>query len=134
SFLSLAFPLLRTPQLGLSSAAVEAQAVKLPHFVLMLLLVGAGAALHFDQPVKNADTPEKVTISYWEKWTGFESEAMRGTIDLFNRKQFKNAQGQLIFCKYLSVTEVDRKALLSISGGHPPDLCGFWSFNMPVFA
>jgi len=34
----------------------------------------------------------------------------------------------------LTVTQVDRKSLLSISGGHPPDVCGFWSFNIPVFA
>lgn len=108
--------------------------VKTPHLVLCFLAALFGCAFYFDSPPKLPDTPEQVTITYWEKWTGFEGEAMKNTIHAFNEKKIKNAKGQVIYCKCLSTTEVDRKSLLSISGGHPPDLAGVWLFNTHIFA
>ena len=33
--------------------------------------------------------PGPVHIAYWEKWTGFEGDAMQDVVNAFNRKQHK---------------------------------------------
>src|SRR6266404_4085954 len=93
------------------------RAVRVPHFVLLGLGVVFGAGLYFDKPVDLSETQEKVTITYWEKWTGFESEAMRGAVELFNSKKIKNHKGQVIECHYTSITHIENKATLAIAGG-----------------
>ncbi len=70
----------------------------------------------------------RVHISYWEKWTGFEADAMRAVVDEFNRSQDK------IFVDLLTVSQVDQKMLLATAGGNPPDVAGLWSFNTNVYA
>jgi len=102
--------------------------------VLLFLVALFATAYWFDRAPEIVQTPEQLTITYWEKWTGFEGAAMKGTVDLFNKKKIKNAKGQVIFCKYLTTTQVDRKSLLAIAGGTPPDLCGFWERNNHVYA
>src|SRR3954468_11215466 len=57
----------------------------------------------------------KVHIRYWEKWTGFEEEAMRKTVNAFNAKP-----GNRIFVEYLPVSQVNQKMLLATAGGGPP--------------
>jgi len=108
--------------------------VKTPYVVLAALVILFVAALYVDRPYEDSQTPDLVTIRYWEKWTGFEGEALRATVELFNSKKIRNAKGQVIRCKVLSVTNVDRKSILAIAGGAPPDLVGFWSQNTHVFA
>lgn len=108
--------------------------MKTPHLIAASLALIFILAFLSDNPPVNPETPEKVTITYWEKWTGFEGEAMKSTIDAFNRKKIKNKKGQVIFCNCLSVTQVDRKSSLAIAGGQPPDICGFWGFNTHLFA
>jgi len=108
--------------------------VKAPHIFLLVLAILVAAAWWWDQPPRPPQKPDTVTITYWEKWTGFEGEAMKATIDYFNAKHFKNKKGETIFCQCLTTTQVDRKSLLAIAGGQPPDLAGFWSSNTPLFA
>ena len=108
--------------------------MKVLHAFLLAVVFIFIAAFSVDVPFVPVQNEQTVTITYWEKWTGFEGEAMRGTIDLFNSKKMKNARGQTIVCQYLSTTNVDRKSLLAIAGGHPPDLAGFWSKNTFTFA
>ncbi len=79
-----------------------------------------------DQP---SHTPDgRVIVRYWEKWTGFEAEAMRAVVDDFNASQDR------IFVKMLSVSGVDQKLLLSTAGGNPPDVAGLWTHTINVFA
>ena len=108
--------------------------VKIPHVVLAALVFLFIFALFFDRPFAPSNQDGIVNITYWEKWTGFEGEAMQRTVELFNRKKVHNAQGQIIHCQYLTMTQVDRKSLLGIAGGNPPDLAGFWSNNTFTFA
>jgi ABC-type glycerol-3-phosphate transport system substrate-binding protein len=103
--------------------------MKTPYLVLWGLLGLFAGALLLDRAVPAVSTPQTVEISYWEKWTGFEGEAMRGTVELFNSKNIKNKRGQTIFCKLVNTTQTDRKLLMAIAGGHPPDLAGFYSYN-----
>ncbi|HLX63636.1 MAG TPA: ABC transporter substrate-binding protein [Planctomycetota bacterium] len=108
--------------------------MRVPHFVLLGLGVVFGAGLYLDKPVDLSETPEKITVTYWEKWTGFESEAMRGAVELFNSKKLKNHKGQVIECHYTSITHIENKATLAIAGGEPPDVIGLFSRNTVDFA
>ena len=84
-----------------------------------------GGCAHKD-PDRTADG--RVIVSYWEKWTGFEDDAMQAVVDDFNRSQNR------IFVEKLATSMIDRKAMLATAGGNPPDIAGLWSANMPDFA
>jgi multiple sugar transport system substrate-binding protein len=77
---------------------------------------------------RNRSQDDRVVIRYWEKWTGFEGEAMRGVVDDFNASQDR------IFVNYSTVSQIDRKFMLATAGGVPPDIAGVWSHTMPVYA
>jgi multiple sugar transport system substrate-binding protein len=70
----------------------------------------------------------RVIVRYWEKWPGFEAEAMRAVVDDFNASQDR------IFVRMMPVSGVDQKLLLSTAGGNPPDVAGVWTRTVPVFA
>jgi ABC-type glycerol-3-phosphate transport system substrate-binding protein len=96
-----------------------------------LLALGALVALVHVGFTRQPGAPAhdgKVHISYWEKWTGFEGEAMRAVVDEFNRSQ------QRIHVDMLTISQVDRKLLLAAAGGVPPDVVGLWSANVAAFA
>lgn len=69
-----------------------------------------------------------IVIKYWEKWTGFEADAMRAVVDDFNAGQSR------IFVEYSSVSQIDRRLMLATSGGVPPDVAGIGSKSLPVYA
>ncbi len=69
-----------------------------------------------------------VTITYWEKWTGHEGTAIKKVVDTFNAKQDK------IYVKILTISEIERKLMIAISGGDPPDVSGLYSHSVFVFA
>ncbi len=77
---------------------------------------------------KRQTSDTKVHVTYWEKWTGAEGEAMRRTVDKFNSSQNR------IVVEYLNVSQVDRKTLLATSGGDPPDIAGIWPGNLYSFS
>lgn len=87
------------------------------------VVLAAGCA-----PRERARADGRVEIVYWEKWTGFEGDAMRAVVDAFNRRQDR------IWVEFLTVSQVDQKFLLSTAGGNPPDLAGLWSANTSVYA
>ncbi|MEO0796885.1 MAG: ABC transporter substrate-binding protein [Verrucomicrobiota bacterium] len=70
----------------------------------------------------------RIEVEYWEKWTGFEREAMEDLVAEYNRSQDQ------VYVKFLSVSNIDRKLMLATAGGNPPDVAGIWSSNLPVFA
>jgi len=70
----------------------------------------------------------RITISYWEKWTGFEGEAMQAVVDDFNRSQDR------IWVDRLTVSQIDQKLLLATAGGNPPDVAGVWANTIDVYA
>ncbi len=70
----------------------------------------------------------RVVIQYWEKWTGFEREAVQGVVDDFNASQNR------IWVNLVTISKIDRKLMLATSGGVPPDVAGIFSDNVPVYA
>lgn len=71
---------------------------------------------------------DRVVVQYWEKWTGFEGEAMQAIVDRFNASQDR------IEVKVLTVSQIDQKFLLAAAGGNPPDVVGLWSHSIPILA
>ncbi len=67
-------------------------------------------------------------LDYWEKWTGFEGEAMRAVVDDFNQSQTE------IHVRYLPVSQIERKVMLATAAGCPPDVAGLRSGVIPLFA
>jgi len=70
----------------------------------------------------------KVEISYWEKWTGFEGQAMQAVVDAFNASQNR------IHVTMHTISQIDRKLLVATAGGNPPDVAGLWSWLTNVYA
>lgn len=70
----------------------------------------------------------RITIRYWEKWTGFEADAMRTVVDDFNASQSR------VFVDFSSVSQMDRRLMLAISGGVPPDIAGVTGKTLPAYA
>lgn len=71
---------------------------------------------------------EPVRITYWEKWAGFEADAMRAVVDQFNASQDR------IVVDFVSISQIDRKLIVATAGGNPPDVAGIWFAQMSSFA
>lgn len=93
-------------------------------FLAALLAVGLASCARQEIPAARS----RVVVNYWEKWSGFEADSMQSVIDDFNRSQDR------IEVRFLSVSQVDIKLLLAASSGHPPDVAGLWSENIPDFS
>jgi ABC-type glycerol-3-phosphate transport system substrate-binding protein len=96
-----------------------------PRLFVACVVAVIGAALGV--PAHGADS-KRVVIQYWEKWAGFEAEAMQRVIDDFNRAQDK------IEVRFLTISPIDVKLLLAASSGNPPDVAGIWEYNIPDLA
>ena len=94
--------------------------------VSCVALIGWALVVQLPGPERSDDG--RVIVEYWEKWTGFEAEAMQRVVDDFNASQDR------IEVRMLSVSTIDQKLMLAISGGDPPDLAGVWSHTVPVYA
>ncbi len=72
--------------------------------------------------------PGPVEITYWEKWTNFEGDAIRAVVDEFNRTQDK------IHVNLLSISGIENKTLMAVAGGNPPDVAGLYDRNVAQYA
>ncbi|HWB59043.1 MAG TPA: ABC transporter substrate-binding protein [Chthoniobacteraceae bacterium] len=88
--------------------------------LLALALAGCGK--------ENPAAQGRVVVTYWEKQTGYQADAIRAVVDDFNASQDR------IFVDFMSVSQIDNKLMLSTAGGVPPDLVGLWSNMVPVYA
>lgn len=89
--------------------------------------VGA-AALAFWAVLVAPPVRAVVDLQYWEKWNRAEQEAMEAVVRDFNASQDR------IRVHYVSISNVDEKALTAIAGGDPPDIAGLSDFNVVGFA
>ena len=72
--------------------------------------------------------PGPVHITYWEKWSGFEGDAMRAVVNHFNKIQDK------VFVDMLQVSAIQDKTLLAVAGDIPPDVAGLYGPNVAQYA
>ncbi len=86
------------------------------------------AAWYGEVVVRVQDPPGPVVVTYWEKWTSFEGDAMRAVVDAFNRKQKR------VFVKLLTVSGIENKTLMAVAGGNPPDVAGLYGPNVAQYA
>ncbi|MBM3472334.1 MAG: ABC transporter substrate-binding protein [Armatimonadetes bacterium] len=89
-------------------------------------LLVLAAALTGCRPAR--ESGGRLVVTYWEKWTGFEGEAMRKTVEAFNASQERTE------VRLLTTSQVDRKMLMATAGGIPPDVAGLWSNNVIPYA
>src|SRR5262245_6781415 len=75
--------------------------------------------------------PGFVIVDYWEKWTGNEARQMHEIVDDFNRSIGSEKK---IFVRYLSMSAVDKKTLVSTAAGVPPDVAGLTDSQVVQFA
>src|SRR6478735_264678 len=77
-------------------------------------------------------------ITYWEKWTGFEGEAMDAVIDDFNYREVAHAKTDPNYApievEKVTISKIEQKLLIAIAGGNPPDLAGHYSFAVAAYA
>lgn len=88
--------------------------------IIAVLLAMATAVFVGEASVSRDLRNGRVTVIYWEKWTGDEASEMRKVVNAFNSSQNR------IFVQYLSISGVDQKTMLATAGGNPPDVAGIW--------
>ena len=96
----------------------------LPLLALIVILT-IGYSERLTTPVVE---PGPIHITYWEKWTGFEGDAMRAVVDAYNKKQSR------IHVELLTVSNIQNKTLLAVAGGNPPDVAGLFGPNVAQYA
>ena len=70
----------------------------------------------------------RTKIEYWETWTGFEDAAMQKIVDKFNASQNE------IWVAKQTISDVDQRFLVSVSGNNPPDISTILYVNIPSYA
>lgn len=77
---------------------------------------------------KRDETPGRVRVTYWEKWSGFEFDGIKSIVDDYNKSQDK------VYVDLLSMSNIDQKAMMATAAGVPPDLAGLYGPNVPQYA
>ncbi|MDC3955230.1 extracellular solute-binding protein [Polyangium jinanense] len=121
----LAAPFGRAPRSsGARLGRAFASLLSLLAIALSVLISPAARAEELPSP-----SPEgRVRVSYWEKWTGMEKEAMESVIDDFHRSQTR------VWVDYQSVSQYQHKTLIATAGGDPPDIAGLLAADIADFA
>jgi multiple sugar transport system substrate-binding protein len=77
-------------------------------------------------------------IVYWEKWTGFEGEAIDRVVDAFNARERARAERERgyvpIEVQKVTVSRIEQKLLVAIAGGNPPDVAGTYDSLVAAYA
>jgi len=100
----------------------------------IVLAVLAVFASHLSGCAGRNSSPDTVNVTYWEKWTGFEGDAMQAVVDLFNSRKIKNKDGKVIQVEMMVTSQLDRRLLTATAGGNPPDIAGVWTWLVTVYA
>ncbi len=101
---------------------------------LVILLFAAVLAFQSAGCANKEQNSDVIKVVYWEKWTGFEADAMQAVIDLFNSRKFTNKDGKIIYVEMSAVSELDRRLLTATAGGNPPDVAGVWTWLVTAYA
>lgn len=96
--------------------------------VAIVAAAGLSSFVGSEEAASREHNSKRVVVTYWEKWTGDEMNAMRRIVDRFNASQTR------IEVHYLSISGIAEKTLLATSGGNPPDVAGLWGDQVVQYA
>ncbi|MEO6435403.1 MAG: extracellular solute-binding protein [Tepidisphaeraceae bacterium] len=99
--------------------------------ILTVMLLAAAALLAFGPRPNHQVPPGRTIVTYWEKWTGPDAEAMRSIVNDFNATV---GEKKNIYIQYISLANVQHKTLAAIAGGVPPDIAGLWTSQLVQYA
>jgi ABC-type glycerol-3-phosphate transport system substrate-binding protein len=99
--------------------------------LLCLLIAAAVGMMAFGPRPPSTGAPDRLHIQYWDKWTGLEAQQMKQVVDAFNDTVGKEKN---IWVDYVSMSQIDRKTLISTAAGVPPDVAGLWDTQVLQFA
>jgi len=97
---------------------------------LSLILASVLAFLALGPRPTSSAGKGRVRIEYWEKWTGLEGQQMQQIVDAFNDTVGKEKG---IWVDLVSMSQIDRKTLISTAAGVPPDVAGLWDTQVLQF-
>jgi len=104
----------------------------------LLTLVASAALTATFACSTNSDKQAPRHVSYWEKWNGFEGEAMDAVVADFNALELAHAKRDPNYApievEKVTVSKLEQKLLIAIAGGNPPDLAGNYSFTVAAYA
>ncbi len=87
-----------------------------------------GTIAYSENVVRPHPHDNRIHIVYWEKWTGFEGDAIKQVVHYYNTHQNK------IHVDLLTISGIENKTLLAVAGGDPPDLAGLYGPNVTQYA
>ncbi len=104
--------------------------MRLRFFDLILLVAVAsvlGLMAHTPRP-PDRGPDGRIIVTYWEKWTKFEGEAIKHVVERFNQTNDR------IYIKLMTVSDIPDKVKVATAGGNPPDVAGLYTFNVASFS
>ena len=99
--------------------------------ILLLMIVAATLWLAFGPRPNHTGPPDRVVVTYWEKWVGDQADAMRAIVRDFNESVGKEKH---IWVEYVSLANVQYKTLAATAAGVPPDIAGVWPPQVVQYA
>lgn len=99
--------------------------------LLLAFLAGLVGMLLFGPRAVSPAPADRVRIQYWEKWTGLEAQQMQRIVDEFNETVGREKG---IWVDHYSMSQIDRKTIISTAAGAPPDVVGMWDGQVLQFA
>lgn len=105
----------------------------MPRVLIYLLLLAstAGAAAWAEKITAPAPTGDVVHVTYWEKWTEFERDAMQAVVDKYNATEGAKKH---IHVDFVAVSDIETKTLIAAAGGNPPDIAGLQTIDVAPYA
>jgi len=107
--------------------------MKIIKYIIFALLGATAIAflvIGSKQPKPDAP-PDFTVVEYWEKWNGPEFQGMKTIVDDFNNSVGKEKK---IYVRYMSMSQIDQKTLISTAAGVPPDITGAWDQQVAQYA
>lgn len=95
------------------------------------MVASALATLVFGPRPQPTSGQGRIHVQYWEKWTGLEAQQAQEVVDAFNNTVGKEKG---IWVDMTSMSQIDRKTLISTAAGVPPDVAGLWDGQVLQFA
>jgi ABC-type glycerol-3-phosphate transport system substrate-binding protein len=83
------------------------------------------------ESIEAEDWAGRTKITYWEKWSGPEFQAIKDAVEAYNRTQ---GETDRVFVDLINTSQVNVKTMIFTAGGQPPDLAGNWSVYVAPFA